>query len=92
MDLEGLGADAMDHVADLKLGLPENVRRALADQQARQLQDILARHILNLELERARTEQRTLPDDVKVGVMLEVPSLLWQLDELLKSVVPEVET
>jgi phosphotransferase system enzyme I (PtsP) len=45
-----------------------------------------ARHILNLELERARLEQRTLPGEVKVGVMIEVPSLLWQLDELLKSV------
>jgi phosphotransferase system enzyme I (PtsP) len=45
-----------------------------------------ARHILNLELERARTEQREAPTEVKVGVMLEVPSLLWQLDELLKSV------
>jgi phosphotransferase system, enzyme I, PtsP len=45
-----------------------------------------ARHILNLELERARMEQRTPPSEVKVGVMIEVPSLLWQLDELLKSV------
>jgi len=45
-----------------------------------------ARHLLNLELERARSELRQAPTDVKVGVMLEVPSLLWQLDELLKSV------
>jgi phosphotransferase system enzyme I (PtsP) len=45
-----------------------------------------ARRILNIELERARSEQRPPPSDVKVGVMLEVPSLLWQLDELLKSV------
>ncbi len=45
-----------------------------------------ARHILNLEVARARLEQRTLPSEIKVGVMIEVPSLLWQLDELLKSV------
>ena len=45
-----------------------------------------ARHILNLEVERARMEQRTPPSEIKVGVMIEVPSLLWQLDELLKSV------
>jgi phosphotransferase system enzyme I (PtsP) len=45
-----------------------------------------ARRILNIELERARSEQRPPPSDLKVGVMLEVPSLLWQLDELLKSV------
>jgi phosphotransferase system enzyme I (PtsP) len=45
-----------------------------------------ARAILNMELDRARGEQRTMPTDVKVGVMLEVPSLLWQLEALLKSV------
>jgi len=45
-----------------------------------------ARNILNIELDRARAEQRTLPTEIKVGVMLEVPSLLFQLDQLLKSV------
>jgi phosphotransferase system enzyme I (PtsP) len=45
-----------------------------------------ARAILNIELDRARSEQRTMPTEVKVGVMLEVPSLLFQLDQLLKSV------
>jgi len=45
-----------------------------------------ARHLLSLELERARSEKWKPPRDVKVGVMLEVPSLLWQLDALLKSV------
>jgi phosphotransferase system enzyme I (PtsP) len=45
-----------------------------------------ARRIVDLELDRAVAEQRTPPSDVKVGVMVEVPSLLWQLDTLLKSV------
>jgi phosphotransferase system enzyme I (PtsP) len=45
-----------------------------------------ARKILNIELKRARAEQRSLPTGVKVGVMLEVPSLLFQLEALLKSV------
>jgi phosphotransferase system enzyme I (PtsP) len=45
-----------------------------------------ARKILNIELDRARAEGRTLPADIKVGVMLEVPSLLFQLEALLKSV------
>jgi phosphotransferase system enzyme I (PtsP) len=45
-----------------------------------------ARSLLDRELDRARAEQRTLPRQVRVGVMLEVPSLLWQFDALLKSV------
>jgi phosphotransferase system enzyme I (PtsP) len=45
-----------------------------------------ARNLLRLELDRARAEGRILPREVKVGVMLEVPSLLWQLEALLKSV------
>ena len=45
-----------------------------------------ARALLVMETERARTEGRQLPRDIKIGVMLEVPSLLWQLEALLKSV------
>jgi phosphotransferase system enzyme I (PtsP) len=45
-----------------------------------------ARGLLELELARAGAEGRTLPRDIKTGVMLEVPSLLWQLEILLKSV------
>lgn len=41
-----------------------------------------ARAILDMELERAAAEGRTLPRSVKIGVMLEVPSLLWQLEAL----------
>jgi phosphotransferase system enzyme I (PtsP) len=45
-----------------------------------------ARDLVSLELDRARRERRPLPVDVKIGLMLEVPSLLWQLEALLKSV------
>ncbi len=45
-----------------------------------------ARELLEMELERSRKESRALPAEVKTGVMLEVPSLLWQLEPLLKSV------
>jgi phosphotransferase system enzyme I (PtsP) len=45
-----------------------------------------ARGLLELELARAAAEGRALPRDIKTGVMLEVPSLLWQLEILLKSV------
>jgi phosphotransferase system enzyme I (PtsP) len=45
-----------------------------------------ARSLVDLELDRARAEGRQLPRDVKVGVMLEVPALLFQLEALLKSV------
>ncbi|HEV2301571.1 MAG TPA: phosphoenolpyruvate--protein phosphotransferase [Stellaceae bacterium] len=41
-----------------------------------------ARAILDMELERAAAEGRTPPRSVKIGVMLEVPSLLWQLEAL----------
>jgi phosphotransferase system enzyme I (PtsP) len=45
-----------------------------------------ARNLVALELERARREQRALPTEVRIGVMLEVPSLLFQLEALLKTV------
>jgi phosphotransferase system enzyme I (PtsP) len=45
-----------------------------------------ARNLLTMELERARADGCTLPSDIKMGAMLEVPALLWQLDLLLKSV------
>jgi phosphotransferase system, enzyme I, PtsP len=41
-----------------------------------------ARALLDLELARAASEGRPLPVSVKIGVMLEVPALLWQLPEL----------
>ncbi len=43
----------------------------------------LAKSILEKELSRHRKNNRPIPEDVKVGTMLEVPSLVWQLDDLL---------
>ena len=45
-----------------------------------------ARRLLDLEQRRAAAEGYSLPRSVKIGVMLEVPSLLWQLPELLKRI------
>lgn len=43
----------------------------------------MARAILDKEVERQKKRKRTLPVEIKVGTMLEVPSLVWQLDNLL---------
>jgi phosphotransferase system enzyme I (PtsP) len=46
-----------------------------------------ARGFLELEMERAwRRDRESPPAAIEVGVMLEVPSLLWQLDALLPRV------
>jgi phosphotransferase system, enzyme I, PtsP len=45
-----------------------------------------ARKIVDLELARAAEEGRALPRSVKIGVMLEVPALLWQLPELCQRI------
>ncbi|MBX7147171.1 MAG: phosphoenolpyruvate--protein phosphotransferase [Alphaproteobacteria bacterium] len=42
-----------------------------------------ARTILNLEIEKVKKSGKKLPRFVRVGVMLEVPSLVWQLPTLL---------
>jgi len=44
------------------------------------------RSLLDLELQRAKERGLTLPAQLQVGAMVEVPALLWQLDELLKRV------
>jgi phosphotransferase system, enzyme I, PtsP len=41
-----------------------------------------AREILQLELDRQRKEGETLPDEIAIGLMLEVPALIWQLPAL----------
>ena len=41
-----------------------------------------ARALLDMELDRAAGEGRPAPAAVKIGVMLEVPALLWQLPAL----------
>ncbi len=43
-----------------------------------------ARAILDLELERQRQAKREVPAKVEVGLMLEVPALLWQLPLLFE--------
>jgi phosphotransferase system enzyme I (PtsP) len=45
-----------------------------------------AREILDLELARARSRGEPLPADIAVGCMLEVPSLLFQLPQLMARV------
>jgi phosphotransferase system, enzyme I, PtsP len=45
-----------------------------------------ARALVEMELARARCEGRVLPQSVKIGVMLEVPSLLWQLPALCERI------
>jgi len=45
-----------------------------------------ARALVDMELARAACEGRALPQVVKVGVMLEVPSLLWQLPALCERI------
>ena len=45
-----------------------------------------ARTFLDMELARAECEGRVLPEAVKIGVMLEVPALLWQLPALCERI------
>jgi phosphotransferase system enzyme I (PtsP) len=47
---------------------------------------VAARRLLDLEMERARRAGQTLPAEIEVGVMLEVPALFWQLPALLPRV------
>jgi phosphotransferase system enzyme I (PtsP) len=43
-----------------------------------------AKDLTNRELKHLSRHGYDLPNDLKLGVMLEVPSLLWQLDEILE--------
>nr|MDQ2705117.1 phosphoenolpyruvate--protein phosphotransferase [Pseudomonadota bacterium] len=45
-----------------------------------------AREIIDKEVRHLSRFAHHLPTSLKLGVMLEVPSLLWQLDELMKAV------
>jgi phosphotransferase system enzyme I (PtsP) len=45
-----------------------------------------ARALVNAELGRATDERRALPASIKIGVMLEVPALLWQLPALCERI------
>jgi phosphotransferase system enzyme I (PtsP) len=42
-----------------------------------------ARRVISLEVERLRHEGRPVPAPLEVGAMIEVPSLLWELDQVL---------
>jgi phosphotransferase system enzyme I (PtsP) len=44
----------------------------------------MARHLLDIELARAAKVGREVPEVVKVGAMLEVPALIWQLPSLTR--------
>jgi phosphotransferase system enzyme I (PtsP) len=46
----------------------------------------LARKVLDMELAREKATGGTLPKKLSVGVMVEVPALLWQLPALVESV------
>jgi phosphotransferase system enzyme I (PtsP) len=41
-----------------------------------------AKVLVNREVEYLRRHNHPLPSDIKLGAMVEVPSLLWQLDEI----------
>lgn len=43
----------------------------------------MAREILNKEITRQKKRKSPLPENIRVGTMLEVPALIWQLDNLL---------
>jgi phosphotransferase system enzyme I (PtsP) len=45
-----------------------------------------ARTLVDVELARAAKEGRVLPESIKIGVMLEVPALLWQLPALCERI------
>lgn len=45
-----------------------------------------SRKLLTMELQRAKQEGLPLPKRVRVGTMIEVPAILWQLPALLKRV------
>ena len=45
---------------------------------------ITARRLLDIELARAADSDREVPEVVKVGAMLEVPALIWQLPALTR--------
>jgi phosphotransferase system enzyme I (PtsP) len=42
-----------------------------------------AKRVLDIELARARDRGATLPGRLRIGAMMEVPGLMWQLDALL---------
>jgi len=62
---------------DLKIMLPFVTEVAEFDR---------AREFLEMEKIRARESGHPLPEKIELGLMLEVPALLWQMDQILKTV------
>ncbi|MGH6851062.1 MAG: putative PEP-binding protein, partial [Methylocella sp.] len=46
----------------------------------------IAKSFVEIELAQLRRHGRAPPSDLKLGIMVEVPSVLWQLDEICKRV------
>ena len=88
-----MGYRAIRLALDKPLMLREQLRALLRAAAGRQL-DVMfpmiaevaefdeARSLLDLELERERTRGRPTPDVLRVGTMIEVPALFWQLPAL----------
>ncbi len=90
-----IGWRALRIALDLPNLLRQQVRALIAAAAGRPLQVMFpmiattgeflaARQIVELEVARARVRGQPVPEPLKVGAMLEVPSLLWQLPALLK--------
>ena len=45
-----------------------------------------ARELIEFEHKRLKQFDRKEPDDIKIGVMIEVPAIMWHLDDLFKNV------
>jgi phosphotransferase system enzyme I (PtsP) len=92
-----MGWRAMRMVLDRPAILRTQLRALIRSAQGRSL-DVMfpmvaevaefaaARRLLDMELERAEARQQELPTSIRVGTMLEVPSLFWHLPALLPRV------
>ncbi len=89
-----LGWRAVRIALDRPALLRYQVRALLSAAQGRQLnimfpmvaevsEFVKARKLVDMEVERMHRRGRPLPSEIRVGTMLEVPSLAWQLDSLL---------
>lgn len=45
-----------------------------------------AKALFDMEMERAKRRNQTLPAQIRLGAMVEIPSILWQIEELTKRV------
>jgi phosphotransferase system enzyme I (PtsP) len=92
-----MGWRAMRMVLDRPAILRTQLRALIRSAQGRSL-DVMfpmvaevaefeaARRLLDMELARAQARQQELPSSIRVGTMLEVPSLFWHLPALLPRV------